>query len=327
MLNLYYLLESKTPAFLKQLIPQRWRIWLGYQLKVVRGRALSDASLKQPLRLPAGETEQSLFDYLAQFRIEGQEENQEWEHYLQEAFHRFLYTMQITPEGDGRLLEIGASPYFISLLLHRLRDYEVHYVNYFGPTFGDQASETLVGPGTRLQIDFPNVNIETHPLPYEEDSFDVVMLCEVLEHFTNDPIYALRNIKRVLKPGGVLILTTPNVNRLLNVARMITGHNIYDPYSGYGPYGRHNREYTWEELEKLLAYVGFDIEIMFTSDVHDNHTGHYMNPDAVKTLVSQRKHTLGQYFFIRARNNSPAREKRPEWLFRSYLEGEVEIGD
>jgi len=75
MLNLYYLLERKTPAFLKQLIPQRWRIWLGYQLKVVRGRALSDGDLRHPLQLPAGETEQTLFDYLAQFRVEGQEEN------------------------------------------------------------------------------------------------------------------------------------------------------------------------------------------------------------------------------------------------------------
>ncbi len=32
------------------------------------------------------------------------------------------------------------------------------------------------------------------------------------------------------------------VSRLENVCRMIAGVNIYDPYSGYRPYGRHNRE-------------------------------------------------------------------------------------
>lgn len=50
-------------------------------------------------------------------------------------------------------------------------------------------------------------------LPYEDASFDVVLLIEVLEHLENHRT-ALCELARVLKPGGVLILTTPNIMRL-----------------------------------------------------------------------------------------------------------------
>jgi hypothetical protein len=59
------------------------------------------------------------------------------------------------------------------------------------------------------------------------------------------------------------------VSRLENVAKMIAGANIYDPYSGCRPYGRHNREYNKHELYLLLNYLGFTIDAMFTADVHE----------------------------------------------------------
>ncbi len=50
-------------------------------------------------------------------------------------------------------------------------------------------------------------------LPYNDASFDVVLLIEVVEHLENHRI-ALSELARILKPGGVLILTTPNIMRL-----------------------------------------------------------------------------------------------------------------
>jgi methionine biosynthesis protein MetW len=46
-------------------------------------------------------------------------------------------------------------------------------------------------------------------LPFDADSFDVVVCVEVLEHLF-DPQRAIKNISRVLKPGGIFIATVPN---------------------------------------------------------------------------------------------------------------------
>lgn len=115
-------------------------------------------------------------------------------------------------------------------------------------------------------MDFANANIESDVLPYGDGTFDVLLFCEVLEHMTMDPLHAMLEIKRVLKPGRKLVLTTPNAARLENAAAFIEGRNIYDPYSGYGPHGRHNREYTRHELE----HCGFEVEQFFTANVHDD---------------------------------------------------------
>jgi len=47
------------------------------------------------------------------------------------------------------------------------------------------------------------------PLPFEDNTFDVVWSSEVIEHLI-DPVAAASEMRRVLRPGGALVLTTPN---------------------------------------------------------------------------------------------------------------------
>src|SRR5207302_6079645 len=129
--------------------------------------------------------------------------------------------------------------------------------------------------------------------------FDAVLFCEVLEHLLEDPFRPLREIQRVLKRGGALILTTPNATRLENVARLLAGENIYDPYSAYGPYGRHNREYTLKELRRLLTHAGFTVQTAFSADVHENHANLFFPVSKLVPLLG-RNEDLGQYLFVKA---------------------------
>jgi SAM-dependent methyltransferase len=323
----YTFLERNAPSQLKAIIPSAWRIKLGYLIKVGwRRPTVEPGFTAHSLTLPTGESEASVFDYLASYWLEeeGPLPRNELRAYLLEAYRRFLYTLQLIPPGDGKLLEIGANPYFMSLLLRRFTQYQVMYTNYFGSSFESQSEQVLITrQRERLSIPFQNINVEKEPLPFDDDTFDVILLCEVIEHFTEDPLYALLNISRVLKPGGSLILTTPNVARLENVARLLAGENIYDPYSGYGPYGRHNREYTMEELSRLLIHAGFKIEQRFTSDVHYNHSHLYADPEKLVSLIRPRQTDLGQYLFVQAKNSGQPITQKPDWLYRSYPPEEI----
>jgi SAM-dependent methyltransferase len=53
-----------------------------------------------------------------------------------------------------------------------------------------------------------DIQADAYRLPFRDDAFDVAVCTEVLEH-THSPALALRELRRVLKPGGKLLLTTP----------------------------------------------------------------------------------------------------------------------
>ena len=78
---------------------------------------------------------------------------------------------------------------------------------------------------------------------------------------------------------------------------------------GYGSYGRHNREYNKHELVQLLQYCGFDIEQLFSADVHKNYSSTFFSIEQVARLVHFRSNDLGQYLFSRSRNVQAFRDQ------------------
>ena len=83
----------------------------------------------------------------------------------------------------------------------------------------------------------------------------------------------------MLRPGGQILITTPNVLRWDNLWALFRGANIYDRYHGNGIYGRHNREYTPEEISERPAtrfvaqFIGKAHMIELDDDVRQDATG------------------------------------------------------
>lgn len=110
------------------------------------------------------------------------------------------------------------------------------------------------------KIDNRACNLECENIPFSDNEFELVMASEVLEHFRFHPLKFFKEANRVIKPGGLLIITTPNLIRLNNVIKLIMGRsinwNINDEYWD----GAHAREFTASEIISLAKKAGFAIE-------------------------------------------------------------------
>ncbi|MDQ3385240.1 MAG: class I SAM-dependent methyltransferase [Actinomycetota bacterium] len=239
--------------------------------------------------------------------------------YLADAFDRFRITMALLDDvpRDAEVLELGANPYFLTRLLER-RGLRVTCANWFGQTsgFGHHGSQVVRrarggGPQT---YEFDHFNVETERFPYADDRFDVALFCEILEHLPNDPIHTLCELHRVLRPGGTLVLTTPNATRRENLVRMVRGDNVYEQLSGYGTYGRHNREYTVSELRTLLESCGWDVVRVFAADLHDR--SDLTLPAAVADAVAPQDRGDNLFAVAHPRPGAPS-WRYPEWLYSS----------
>lgn len=96
-------------------------------------------------------------------------------------------------------------------------------------------SETAVEVATRILGDLPHCEarvIDIQDIPYPDNSFDMIVSLETLEHVP-DPFKGLSELVRVTKPGGKLVITTPNYYGLLGLHRSwreATGR----PYTEHG---------------------------------------------------------------------------------------------
>jgi ubiquinone/menaquinone biosynthesis C-methylase UbiE len=79
-------------------------------------------------------------------------------------------------------------------------------------------------------VPIERVNLNTEPLPYPDRVFDLVTCSEVIEHLENYRAL-LREANRVLKPGGLLVVTTPNVlNAYSRLRYLVCGFaNLFGP--------------------------------------------------------------------------------------------------
>lgn len=194
--------------------------------------------------------------------------------YADDALARFFHTLDLLEnKTTGKLLEIGGNPYLLTILLKNLYDFEIVPTNFFSLSVYDkevsngQQKVRSAMFDEEYTFDYYDLNVELSDYPFKDEEFDTILFCEVLEHIVVNPLECFSKLRRVLKPGGQLVITTPNAVRLINFAHMLAGKNFFDRYHPQnGIYGRHNREFTLSEVTSLLENEGFKIKVAKTLD-------------------------------------------------------------
>jgi len=199
--------------------------------------------------------------------------------YVGDALQRFLHTLSFVPlPAGGRILELGGNPYFFHILLRRIfPGSSVEAANFFDHNIFSReigsATHRLRSPllGEEWTFTYPSFNLETVPrYPLPPASFDLIFFCETLEHLVVNPLAVFRKIRRLLAPGGHLVITLPNAVRMTNLALMLDGYNFFDLYHpDNGIHGRHNREFTLDEMKRLLTLNGLAVRRAETRDRFD----------------------------------------------------------
>jgi len=171
-----------------------------------------------------------------------------------------------------KILEIG--PFFsYTPFILREQGNEVHVIEGDDPAVHPLAT-VYKNRGIEFAICdlfqvFGAPDTKRHRLPFDDSQFDAVICWETMEHFNFNPVGFVRELRRILKPGGRAFITVPNVASLGGRVRLLLGKGIgtkpgdyirfYNYEGGRAFLGFHWREYALSELTQLFASQQFDI--------------------------------------------------------------------
>ena len=237
---------------------------------------------------------------------------------------RFVHTLELVPRGDASksVLEMGAYMQMTPALKFEL-GYGTVRGCYYGPRGRVERKTVVSQQGEIFECEIDLFDAERDAFPYADAAFDTVLCCELIEHLVNDPMAMMSEINRILKPGGQLVLTTPNIASARAISAILLGYHpaFFPAYirprkPDEEPEARHNREYAPMEIQHLLTDAGFETARLETGEFLEE-----PHPEFAWVIHLLERYQLmrdlrGDGIYALARKVGPVRNRWPEWLYQ-----------
>jgi SAM-dependent methyltransferase len=171
--------------------------------------------------------------------------NEEWAAYRRYHERRYRALMEVVAElAPRRVLNVG--PMFETELL-RETGATVDTLGFANPAFAPRDGER------HIESDL------NEPDRDGDGSYDAIVMAEVIEHLHSSPVTVLRHLATWLRPGGALVIQTPNAVALHKRIRMAAGRNPIEPIREDGSNPGHFHEYTLDELRDAAGSAGLAV--------------------------------------------------------------------
>ena len=170
-----------------------------------------------------------------------------------------IETLGKIPLNKPRIVDLGCGDgYLTSIVANFLKASEV---------YGIDIQDRLLEKAKMRGIITYKVDLNWEKLPLKDNYFDLALASEVIEHLLN-PDNLLEESYRILKPGGYLVIKTPNLSSWMNRIYMLLGYQPPDmetstkirvghPWRQHEPPSGHIRPFTARAIKELLEYYNF----------------------------------------------------------------------
>lgn len=196
-------------------------------------------------------------------------------YYLESYYKRFSKIIELIwevyPRGKGKkVLDIGIAYGFYDIILK----------NQFGFRVQGGELKKFIPKYCRLcqnhGIKVKAMDLMAEKLPFKKSEFNAVILAEIIEHLPISPYLLFKKINPIIKKGGYLLITIPNVAYFGNITKLLSGRNFLYKFDREKEIRQkidtrtHVREYANYELEKDLKDSGFKVDKIEMVDGKDD---------------------------------------------------------
>lgn len=160
-----------------------------------------------------------------------------------------IYIIVNLLDGGNRLLDVGCGDGRLGYLTK----------NKYRKIYGVDISKTALKIAKKRGMITKKVNLNQEKLPYPDRYFDAVTCSDVIEHVLY-PINLIKEISRVLRDSGILVISTPNIRYYGHVFDLVVKGKFPKTTNDKETYsGGHLNHFTFADMRNLLTSNNFKI--------------------------------------------------------------------